>query len=336
MKIVTKAALLSVFLLTLILFTNKGYTATLYSTGNADWKWTTPGSWTTNSNGSGSCGCIPTGGDIINIRVGDSISIPSNINVGAAAVTVNVYGVINITGFLDLLSTGSVVNIYPGAHLSSNGSASSKLRIGGTASAEYTGSDGTITGPWTISNGSSAANGTLPVELLSFKASNNNSTVKLEWKTGQEENNDFFEVQSSSDGINFVAIGRIEANESHTYSYSCQCNGLINYYRLKQVDLDGKYSMSEIIRVNSENAFDLRIFPNPASGSDYSFSFYGTRHVLLVVFDIHGQQLFSKTITFEEDNIVTANDINSNLSPGIYYIHASSDGELINKKLIIQ
>ncbi|HWZ21144.1 MAG TPA: T9SS type A sorting domain-containing protein, partial [Cytophagaceae bacterium] len=83
--------------------------------------------------------------------------------------------------------------------------------------------------------------------------------------------------------------------------------------------------------------FDLRIFPNPSSSSDFTLSFYGvSQPVSLVVYDVHGSELFAKTITVQDNNSIMAKDINSNLTPGIYYIHASVQGKLINKKLIIQ
>src|SRR6187402_2810917 len=127
--------------------------ATLYST-TAGGEWNTSGTWTLNSNGTGNCSCTPVAGDILNVRAGTTVSagsdltsasairiyiyglldIPGNVNVGAAAATIEVYngGELNITGFLDLGNSSSVLNIFTGGLLNSNGSNSSKIRIGGT------------------------------------------------------------------------------------------------------------------------------------------------------------------------------------------------------------
>jgi hypothetical protein len=316
---------------------------TYYSTGVTDWKWSSTTSWTLNSNGSGNCGCLPTGGDIAIIRSGDSISVPTNINV-TGNLTVQVYGVLNITGFLDLNGTASVVNIYPGAHLSSNGSPSSKLRIGGTAGAEYTGNDGTLTGPWTISNGSSASNAPLPVVLTSFSCTSENSYITLNWQTSQEINNSYFEIQKSNDGINFTGIGKVTASASdgknslHAYSYTdAQASTKNNYYRLRQIDIDGNFSYSEIIENQVNDEFDFTLYPNPSAGNNFDILFNSLQNNLsLTLLNFQGKEICSKIISLNDENTLTGNGITTNINPGIYFIIVSSDKKTIRKKLVVQ
>lgn len=111
----------------------------------------------------------------------------------------------------------------------------------------------------------------LPIELAYFKASAvNNKTVRLEWETASEHNNDYFEVQRSPDGKSFRSIGRIKSQgESDTLRYYEEYDEEpligISYYRLKQVDFNGKTTHSEIAQVEIKNqaADKIKMYPNP-------------------------------------------------------------------------
>ena len=98
--------------------------------------------------------------------------------------------------------------------------------------------------------------GVLPVKLTSFKAEKNNSSVKLEWTTASEINNECFIVQKSDNAVNFKDIIRVEGakNSNVVNNYTAYDYSLINkitYYRLKQIDFDGHYSYSKIICVKN-------------------------------------------------------------------------------------
>src|SRR5258708_40341589 len=87
----------------------------------------------------------------------------------------------------------------------------------------------------------------LPVGLLSFDAEKKGASVLLTWKTAQEQKSDRFEIERSADGISYHLIGTLAAsgNTSMVTSYSFtdhQPLDGINYYRLKQVDIDGLFA----------------------------------------------------------------------------------------------
>ncbi|HEY4148768.1 MAG TPA: LamG-like jellyroll fold domain-containing protein [Chitinophagaceae bacterium] len=90
----------------------------------------------------------------------------------------------------------------------------------------------------------------LPVILNSFTASREGSQAILQWQTAQEENSRSFAIERSADGLTYISIGNVDAagNSSSPRSYSftdaAPVNGK-NYYRLKQVDLDGLFTYSE-------------------------------------------------------------------------------------------
>ena len=91
----------------------------------------------------------------------------------------------------------------------------------------------------------------LPVELTKFDAKRNQNKVYLNWATATELNNDHFEIQHSADGSDYITIGQLKGNGTTSVGASYNFEHLnpsvgINYYRLKQVDVDGKYEYSPI------------------------------------------------------------------------------------------
>jgi hypothetical protein len=118
---------------------------------------------------------------------------------------------------------------------------------------------------WLISKNNTVV---LPVEWLDFKLSVEKSTVLLEWSTASEVNNDYFDIQRSSDGIQWTSIGEVDgAGTSHkilTYKFKDLNPGMgENYYRIVQVDYDGASHASETISAYFFPEGQIKIFPNP-------------------------------------------------------------------------
>jgi hypothetical protein len=109
----------------------------------------------------------------------------------------------------------------------------------------------------------------VPITLLSFTGKAENDAVQLQWQTAQEINNDYFIVEHSIDGINFsktaklVSKGNTSIGNSYSYSDKQAVQG-INFYRLKQVDVDGSFTYSSIVLVKN-NAKKISILANPVS-----------------------------------------------------------------------
>jgi len=109
----------------------------------------------------------------------------------------------------------------------------------------------------------------LPIELISFEVSLNKSQVELTWQTASEHNNDFFMIERSQNGIDWEYLDKVDgagnSNELLSYrTYDSHPYYGVVYYRLKQVDYDGKSSYSEIRSVY--NTDELMILPNPSTG----------------------------------------------------------------------
>ena len=111
----------------------------------------------------------------------------------------------------------------------------------------------------------------LPVELLNLSAYINDNKTIINWTTLTEKELNSFEIESSNNGIKFEKIGKVNAigNSSNTSSYSFTDNATfkdVKYYRLKQIDNNGKYSYSKIISIHNDyNADEIGIIPNPVA-----------------------------------------------------------------------
>ena len=96
----------------------------------------------------------------------------------------------------------------------------------------------------------------LPIELLYFKGSVYNSDNILHWSTASESNNDYFTIEKTKDGIDWEVVAREPGagNSSNQLYYSSvdeNVESIINYYRLKQTDYDGKFEYSDIISIDN-------------------------------------------------------------------------------------
>lgn len=179
----------------------------------------------------------------------------------------------------------------------------------------------------------------LSVKLLSFEAKRQGQTVLLEWITvGEYSNKGFYVERRMGDGnwdvLGFVNSKGVNGNSNVDilYSYTDFINpkGIIQY-RLKQVDINGKFEYSEIRTVRSEAINTLTIFPNPSTGN------------VVIIFPV-GNSLYSVGMYNTEGKLLKAwqncNSILSvdNLRPGIYIIKvkAELDKTISTFKLIVR
>ena len=104
--------------------------------------------------------------------------------------------------------------------------------------------------------------GVLPVQLFSFNAAISSQAVVLSWSTAAELNNDNFTVEYAKDGINFTSIGKVNSTgntnsiSNYTFVHKTPIAGA-NYYRLKQVAVDGSFSYSDIKKINYKRTNQL-------------------------------------------------------------------------------
>ncbi len=180
----------------------------------------------------------------------------------------------------------------------------------------------------------------LPLTLLDFNSKFENNKVKLTWKTVNELNNDRFEIERSSDGTNYRKIGAISGKgnsaiiQNYVYNDDQPLNGK-TFYRLKQVDVDGRHEYSKISIVIVDNPLPFVVYPNPVSGkADINIYFPqpGTRPIKISVYDMWGRQLFESI----KKNTLHHYRISPDLSTGVYFLQISGDMINATEKIIIE
>lgn len=111
----------------------------------------------------------------------------------------------------------------------------------------------------------------LPIQLKSFIAENTGSAVELTWSTSSETNASVFEIERSVDGKNFVRIGQVataaNSNSFKSYQFSDFKPSVINHYRLKMIDLDGKVAFSKVVVVRNGASARFEVNPNPVQST---------------------------------------------------------------------
>jgi hypothetical protein len=179
--------------------------------------------------------------------------------------------------------------------------------------------------------------GALPLTLLSFDAGIDNKDVLLKWKTTDEVNTKLFDVQWSPTGINFQKIGTVSANNrsginNYQYKHIAPGKGL-NYYRLKQIDIDGKFNFGATIKVTVDNLSGLTVYPNPVY-DQLQLRADATEIVRAVtITDAAGRlQLHMATSGNVRPVIVPV----QKLSKGIYWLQVTTDRKTYRLKFIRQ
>ena len=192
--------------------------------------------------------------------------------------------------------------------------------------------------------------GTLPVELVSFAASAENTHAILTWSTATETNNYGFEVErrtmnskqltvSGWEKIGFVQ-GKGTSNVAHTYSFTDQTINSGNYaYRLKQVDNSGayKYSSEAEVTITVPKAFVLnQNYPNPFNPETVlSFTIGDLGLVKLIIYDVLGQEVATLMNEIKPAGAYTIKWNASSMPSGVYFYRLQTDHFVDTKKLVL-
>jgi hypothetical protein len=177
------------------------------------------------------------------------------------------------------------------------------------------------------------SSGPLPVQLTSFNGSYLKGAASLNWQTSQELNSDRFDLFRSFDGANFTLAKSVPAsgnsNTLKNYSYKDLVSsnaGNFVFYKLKQIDKDGKFTFSSIVKLTLNDlhaAFQL--YPNPVV-NNFTASFTANKlsTATLAIRTANGQLVYSKTVdVIKGNNAVVIN--NAPLKTGIYYVSIVND-----------
>jgi hypothetical protein len=163
-----------------------------------------------------------------------------------------------------------------------------------------------------------------PLKLISFTGELKTYGAELSWLTQNEVNSDRFEIQKSINGVEFTAIGTVEAKgrsaaENDYRFIDAKVQQGVNYYRLKIIDKDGSFEYSAVVTIKvSEGIRSFSVYPNPVRDE---LQISSTSKTLLQLIDANGKLV--KKILVDIGNNKSGV---SNISNGIYYLSDPRNG----------
>ena len=184
---------------------------------------------------------------------------------------------------------------------------------------------------------------TLLLTLLDFNGKLVTTDVLLTWTTENELNTGFFEIERSLDGRQYTKVGIVRAvNATGTHQYQFLDPAVLStaqsfiFYRLKQIDTDGRFSYSRIVLLNTGKKYQMQVFPNPASDLvNLTIHAARTETVQLTVRDLAGRTLISRQQVLRNGDNVLQLDI-SRICTGTYLVEVMGpEWQLVNR-LVVQ
>ena len=181
--------------------------------------------------------------------------------------------------------------------------------------------------------------GALPVDLISFSARKLETAIQLDWQTASEENNAGFEIHKSSEGSNWGIIGWMDGRGTtealQAYEFTDRSPYLgDNYYRLKQIDFDGKFEFSNIVNMKGELPnVAIQVIPNPSPGNvEISIANPNKFKMLATLFNSRGEVVWRSQLI---DNEVLWSSRFDLKDAGLYFVSVQIGKEVYSEKLLV-
>lgn len=188
----------------------------------------------------------------------------------------------------------------------------------------------------------------LPIKWLSFNAVKQNSDALINWTVSDEETNHHYELQRSLNGIDFSTIATINKNGVgsgvHDYAYTdlniISLGSTFIYYRLKQIDIDGRSSYSDIRKINIRLRNDLiTVYPNPVTEGFYvvipGLQANTERNIKLVLTANSGQVVQTREISSVQASNYYFDVKELILAAGVYSLQIIHNGVLLERKQLL-
>jgi len=174
----------------------------------------------------------------------------------------------------------------------------------------------------------------LPIRLVDFKATLQSKKVKLEWQTASEYRNDLFQVERSIDGKIFEYLFTKKGNydsKSRLWYSGLDDNPKkgVNYYRLKQIDVDGEFTYSEIVSVainHDEEELISMVFPNPILENILKLNYFvdDICSIQVAVYNLAGDLVHSNNLSLQKGENLIKEVVNFN-AKGIYLLKIGNE-----------
>ncbi len=181
--------------------------------------------------------------------------------------------------------------------------------------------------------------GTLPVRLIDFSGMlDRNNHAILNWKADQAINFSHFEIEHSTDGRNFTYTGKVDYNRLTT-NFNFTHTNLItgkNYYRLKQVDKDGRFEYSRVVELIVKKQIQLSIMPTIITNQALvKVQLDKPAQLTLKIMNTAGMLIETKKVQLQNGNQQIALNL-ANLVAGTYIVNAFTNDAFISSTKIIK
>ncbi len=186
-----------------------------------------------------------------------------------------------------------------------------------------------------------------PVVNLKLDATGKQDYIAVIWTTDEEINNKGFELQRSTDGINFQKIAWVKGTGTTTKVQGQKYNyndydveyDQVYYYRVKQIDFDGQYMFSNVAsaKISTQTEFDAFIYPNPAKNELYlNVTTTRDQTFSLKVYDVIGKLIYTQDIYVEKGKTtLELNELLNRVALGTYYVKITPQyGEPVTTRLV--
>ena len=181
---------------------------------------------------------------------------------------------------------------------------------------------------------------TLPINLIDFKAVQENSAVRLNWSTASERNNNRFEILKSTDGVKFNVIGQVNGNQNsyerkdYTFIDKSYSTAIV-YYKLKQIDNDGKSEefSSIVLKMAKLNNNEIVVFKDNNGLINANFN-SDKGLVNASIYTIEGKKITKVKATLNSDgkqNLI----FKDSLAAGVYIMNILIDNRFVTCKFVL-
>jgi hypothetical protein len=303
-----------------------------------DGNWSAKGTWDLHRE--------PGDNDVVVIPSSRTVALKntpySKTNISARPqLTINIYGTLDFSdkGIDKLyLADGSKIQIYEDGRISTSSGSDEiiAIRHGSSDNTIWDGNPITVNGAaYAISTSGGFINAVLPLKFISFNAEKTNQgSVSLNWTTAEERNTGYFDVEwYDGNSKDWSAVGQVraagnsDALRNYNYVFNQPADGP-NQFRLKQVDIDGRFTYSEIRTVIWQNNSGAGIRYDSRSRTVY-FTDSKTEELKLQLFDMGGVLRYKQKV-----NNVRSLTLPS-VVPGVYLLRVNDPQGRVNTRRIV-
>jgi hypothetical protein len=183
----------------------------------------------------------------------------------------------------------------------------------------------------------------LPVTFTSVKASIVNRDVRIDWEVAQEPGTVWYEIERSVNGTDFTKIGVVNATQNNDveryYWVDVNAHPVINYYRVRSMNVDGKSGLSKIVFVNMTVGGSLvKVFPNPVKDKVlhiYSAEMQKGKYTLRLS-NAQGQEIEYRVVDHPGGAFKQTIHFHKMPPPGIYYLQLANDTNKFSQPVFVE